>query len=371
MEASRRCFLFSLGAAAWAAEDSGKGRIFPSVAVRYLDPATEFPVTRLTDPQFNSLLPSVDNRIVTSRGLLYASDAAGKWEAFRLDLKSGESRQLTDAAGLDPASLAFLPNERGFYHFDSGRLVETTSGNSKTREVYRVPEGFEKIPGAAYSGDSLYAAFIEKNDIRYRLQLLHLAKGTAMTLVESTEELSDPLLRPRRTSLLYRHAGEPWIVNLDGGQSRRLPLAEGETRQAQWTADGHALMYLNRPSDPRKPANLREFAPGTNADTLIANTTQFAHFHSNSDGSVFIGASASKASPYVLLLVRAVKRELALAEHRASDAAIVTPLFAPNSQSVFFVSDRHGKPAIYWMNVERFVSATEESDVSALGRGGH
>jgi len=38
---------------------------------------------------------------------------------------------------------------------------------------------------------------------------------------------------------------------------------------------------------------------------------------------------------------------------------------------VFFVSDRHGKPAIYWMNVERFVSATEESDVSALGRGGH
>jgi oligogalacturonide lyase len=86
---------------------------------------------------------------------------------------------------------------------------------------------------------------------------------------------------------------------------------------------------------------------------------------------VFIGASASKASPYVLLLVRAVKRELALAEHRASDAAMVTPLFAPNSQSVFFVSDRHGKPAIYWMNVERFVSATEESDVSALGRGGH
>src|SRR3954468_1784640 len=151
MEASRRCFLFSLGAAAWAAEDSGKGRVFPSAAIRYLDPATEFPATRLTDPQFNSLLPSVDNRIVTSRGLLYASDAGGKWEAFRMDLKSGESRQLTATAALDPASVALLPNERGFYSFDSGRLVETTSGNSKTREIYRVPDGFEKIPGAAYS----------------------------------------------------------------------------------------------------------------------------------------------------------------------------------------------------------------------------
>ena len=51
---------------------------------------------------------------------------------------------------------------------------------------------------------------------------------------------------------------------------------------------------------------------------------------------------------------------MTLAEHRASDAAMVTPMLAPNSQSVFFVSDRHGKPAIYRINVERFVEETEE-----------
>ena len=150
------------------------------------------------------------------------------------------------------------------------------------------------------------------------------------------------------------------MVNLDGQQSRRLPLAQGETRQAQWSADGHTLLYLNQPPDPHKLTTLREFTPGADTDTLIAATTQFVHFHSNADASVFIGASGSKASPYVLLLVRAVKRELTLAEHRASDAAMVRPMFAPNSQSVFFVSDRHGKPAIYWINVERFVAETEE-----------
>jgi len=150
-------------------------------------------------------------------------------------------------------------------------------------------------------------------------------------------------------------------VNSDGQQSRRLPLAEGETRQVQWSADGHTLLYLNQPPDAHKLTTLREFTPGANTDTLIANTTQFVHFHSNANSSVFIGASGSKASPYVLLLVRAVKRELTLAEHRARDAALVTPLFAPNSQSVFFASDRHGKPAIYWINVERFVSETEEA----------
>ena len=360
MQASRRWFLFSVAAAACAAENPPKGRIFPSAAVRYVDPATEFVITRLTDPQFTSYLPATGNRVVTSRGLLYASDASGKWEALRMDLKTRESRQLTDATSLDPASLAFLRNERAFYHFDSGRLVETVSSNFKAREIYRVPDGFEKTPGAAYSGDGQNAVFVEKSGSRHRLQWLHLATGVAMTLVESAEEIRDPLLRPGQASLLYWHSGEPWMVNLDGQQSRRLPLAEGQTHQAQWSADGHTLLYLNQPPDPHKLTTLREFTPGADTDTLIAATTQFVHFHSNADASVFIGASGSKASPYVLLLVRAVKRELTLAEHRASDAALVTPMFAPNSQSVFFVSDRHGKPAIYWINVERFVAETEE-----------
>jgi len=61
-----------------------------------------------------------------------------------------------------------------------------------------------------------------------------------------------------------------------------------------------------------------------------------------------------------LLLVRAVRRELALCEHRASDPSMVSPLFSPDSQSVFFVSDRHGKPALYRVHVERFVDETDD-----------
>jgi len=52
---------------------------------------------------------------------------------------------------------------------------------------------------------------------------------------------------------------------------------------------------------------------------------------------------------------------LALAEHRASDPALVAPAFAPNSQFVVFVSDRHGKPAIYWIAVDKLVSETDGS----------
>src|SRR4051812_46537170 len=110
---SRRAFLISsLATAARAAENTAKGRVLPSVAVRYADPATEFTVLRLTDPQFSSSLPAVGNRGLTARQLLYASDADGKWQAYRMDLKSKESRQLTEAENLDASSLALLANER-------------------------------------------------------------------------------------------------------------------------------------------------------------------------------------------------------------------------------------------------------------------
>ncbi len=380
MALSRRGFLFTVAAGCFA-DEPFKGRIVPPAATRYADPATEFPIIRLTDPQFSSLLPFSGNRVLSKSSMLYASDQTGQWEAFRMELKKGESRQLTESTTLDTSSIAYLPNDKGFWHFDAGRLIETDFSKLKPRELYRVPEGFEKTPGVSYSDDGQHAAFVEKSAASdgapvYRLRVLSLQKETAATLLESHEEIRDPLLQPKHSSLVYRIGDEIRIVNIDVQQHQRLQLAEGEIGQFRWSADGHSLLYLNRPKDPHRLTSLREWAadpppatsgkaagtsPGGPRDTLIAQTSQFVHFSPNADASVFVGSSGSKASPYILLLARAVKREFTLAEHRASDAAMVTPLFAPNSQFVAFVSDRHGKPAIYYISVEKFVSETEGS----------
>ena len=362
---SRRSFLASLAAATCAAQTTGKGRVFPSVAVRYSDPATEFRVVRLTDPQFTSSLAAVGNRGVTARQLLYASDMRGSWQVFHMDLKSKVSRQVTDATALDPASVGLVANDRGFRHFDGPKLVETAFYGLKSRELYRVPEGFEKLPGASYSADGQYAVWVEKNATRYRVQLLRTQTGLAATLLESPEELRDPLLRPHNSSLVYRRGGDIWTVGFDAKQNRKVPLAEGETLAAQWTGDGHALEYLNRPPDPKQLTSLREYTPENGAqagrDVRVAETSQFVRFQANADASVYVGASGSKASPYLLLLIRTARRELTLAEHRSSDASLVAPAFAPNSQFVIFVSDRHGKPAIYWIAVDKLVSETDGS----------
>ncbi len=363
---SRRWFLFSLPAAAcFAAENTGKGRILPSVVKRYPDPATEFPISRLTDPAHTSLLPA--GRSIARHGgfLLYASDMTGRFEAYRLDLKNGQSRQLTECEDLDPASVTLLSGDRAFCFLDGKSLVNCNLASFKTHEIYRIPEGFERGHGLGVAEDAQYAAVVEKGS-SYRLMLVHMIDGTATKLVECDEEIRDPLPRPRRASILYRRAAGIWLANYDAQQNYRLHLADGETGPAQWSPDGRTMLYLNYPAEPHKLHTLREFTPDSNEDKLIASTTQFVGFGLNADASVFVGASGSKASPYVLLLVRAVRRELTMAEHRASNAQMVAPIFAPNSQRIFFVSDRDGKPAIYTMSVEKFV---EETDSPAAPQG--
>jgi len=366
MKRTRRWFLSAAPAALaglTGKANADKTKPVPSAYFRYKDPSTEFPVLRLTDPAFTSLLPAHYGRAVSRKStfLLFASDVTGQMEAFRMESKTGASRQLTEQEGLDPASLTLTADERSFCCLAAGKLLMVNLGSGKIREVYRIPEGFEAGSGMSLAEDGLYSALIEKKGASHRLRLIRLADGTATTLAQADEEMRDPIVRPRRASVLYSREGGLWLANYDGQQNYRLRVAEGETGPANWSPDGRSVLYLNYPADRRRLHNIREFVPDTNEDSVIGDTTQFVAFERNGDASVFTGASGSKASPHVLLLVRAVKRELTLCEHRASDPRMVSPIFSPNSQNVFFVSDQHGKPAIYSMAVEKFVSATDST----------
>src|SRR6266576_2398014 len=110
---SRRFFLAAIPGICSAAT-AGKGSLLPSAAVRYPDPTTEFPVFRLTDPEHRSVLPPHYARSVSRKGnfLIYASDASGSMQACRLDLKSGQTRLLTEAGNFDPACFTLTGDER-------------------------------------------------------------------------------------------------------------------------------------------------------------------------------------------------------------------------------------------------------------------
>jgi oligogalacturonide lyase len=361
---SRRLFLSSFaGAGVCFAAD--QGQTFPSETKRYTDQATDFPVFRLTDPAHQSWLPSGYGRVLSRRGnsMLYASDRSGTVQAYRMDLKSGQSRGLTDAKNLEPSSLTMTSDERNFCYLDGRSLFLGSLGGGRTREAYRAAPGQELGRGFSLSEDGLYAALVEQRAGNSRLRLIAMRNGATETLAESSGAISDPMPRPRRAGMLYRRGDdELWLVNFDGAQNRKLRTAPGGLGTALWSPDGRTVLYLNFPADKKQLNNVRECTPDTNEDKLVSKTSQFVAFNRNSDASVLVGASGSKASPFVLLLVRAVRRELTLCEHRASDPRTATPIFSPNSQRIFFQSDRDGKMAIYSMVVDKLVEETQTEE---------
>jgi oligogalacturonide lyase len=289
--------------------------------------------------------------------LLYSRDNE---MVCRLEIKSGVSQEIAQAVGIDPRSLSMVPDERSLYWTESGMtLVQTPlTTNARKRTVYETSQGWRLGSGMSVSEDGLFVTLVETKENQHRLRLIATGKGVATTVAESPVTLKDPVIRPKRAGLFYSRGSELWLASFDGSQNYKLRAAGGEIMGAHWSADGRTIEYLVKAEGASLPA-LRECQPDANEDKLVAPTSQFAAVSRNGDASVFVGASGSKASPHVLLLLRSVKREFTLAEHKASDPSQVSPVFSPNSQRIFFQTDRDGKWAIFMMQVEKLVEETE------------
>ena len=278
---------------------------------------------------------------------------------MRMNLKNGQAQEIASDEGLAAGSPALASDEKNCFYVAKGGVFSVNLTNLKSRRIYALPVGSSAGDGFSISEDGQNAFLVERLGNRYKLMLIPLRGGSAAAAVESAEPISDPMPRPHRAGVLYRRGTEIWLVNYDGAQNRRLRLVTGGTGPALWSPDGRQVLYLNYPEDRKQLNSVREATPDTNEDRMVAPTSQFVGFSLNGDGSVIAGASGSKASPYVLLLLRSVRRELTLCEHHSSDANLVRPVFAPDSRRLYFQSDRHGKLAIYSLNVERLVAETE------------
>lgn len=348
--------LFALPAL--ASETSGKGETFEPEWKRYSDPDTELDVYRLTDPSHSSTLPNSNNRIISrnSAFLIFSSDRAGSSDAYRMDLKTGATRRLTDCKDLDGGSLNLTPDNRSVCYFAGGSLRLTNLANLKEREIYTVPEGWERTPGLTVAANGARVYFAERRGAGSRLRTVTFAQGSARTILEAPFSISAPVERPLRGQILYRDPGNGlWLSDVDGRHNRRLKVAAGGTGPANWAPDGRTVLYLNFPEDRHQLNAIREYTADDDTDKLVAPTSQYADFGFNRDTSVFVGASRNAGSPVILILLRVTRRELTLCEHKASQPDRVEPMFAPDAQRIYFQSDREGKPALYSLHVEKLV----------------
>ena len=361
---TRRSFAAGmLGApAAWAQIGRiKKGGLPPAQGeiVRFYDPITESVIARLTDLRSNSRLPAPQNRFVSAHGhfLIFSSDRSGSMAPFQLDLSRGALRQLARPDRLDPRSLCMDARERSLYFVDGQTLFEIALSNLKQRTVAEGVTAF----GMGVSGADLV---VVKEGRVERLEV-----GKAAPVAENATNAS---IRPGERGCAFWHndAGSDTEVGyapFPPGAAAPKVLISGAVTNCIWEPSGESLMFLREmiipPGEPGgtpvKTAEIHEVMPESGADSRIAPTSQFAAFAPNANASVFVGASRSRAQPTVLLLLRATGREMTLCEHKASDAAAVAPVFSPNSQRVYFQSDREGKWALYSVNTEKLLEPTD------------
>jgi oligogalacturonide lyase len=350
---TRRAMLVLLPASL-AAQTRGRStkpraRPLPSVGefVRFADPSTETAVVRLTSTNSSSLLPAPSNRFISGkeRFLLFSSDRAGKFAPFKVDLRSGLLRQIAETSNLSPLSLSLAPHERSLYFIDGGELKEADLSRPKVETLADNVASFSAEP----SGPGVFAV---------RGGKLQRVNGREITTL--AEDVSDECVaRPGTEAgclFVRRQADgmrEFWCASLNGHPAL---LAGGRISDPYWTPQGQSIIFLRDVSrGDTLFSEIHEAAASGGAESLVTPTSQFAAFSPNGDGSVFVGASRSKAQPDVMLLLRSGHSEMTLCEHRSSQPAQVCPVFSPDARRVYFQSDRQGKPAIYSVNVELLV----------------
>ncbi len=307
---------------------------------------------RLTLPTHDSFLPNAQNRSVSSREgfLVFSSNRDGTLAPFRANLKTGVVTHLGETNSLISDSLCLDSRERELWFLDDHALKAVDLQRLKARTV------LEGITAFHVNGRK-NVAVVQRDQKLERWT----PTGTA-PLADNVS--SRGLISPDGSGCVFSRREAPdaeefWFIPVAGGKAKLL--AKGRISSPCWRPDSQALLFLRFVEHPAYVASeLKEAALDGSSERLVAETSQFITFAANGDGSVFVGASKSKAQPNIVLLLRSVGREMVLCEHRSHEPKSVWPVFSPNSQRVYFESDREGKSAIYSVNVEKFVDQTGE-----------
>lgn len=395
---SRRAFLAAGGLSSARLSANGKGTRLESPITEFDDELTGRKVERLTNPEILFHLPHHHHRFLSRRSdfLLLSGEAAGSRQAYVYDLDRERLTQLTEGPGFHPYSPTMDERERDFYYLQGDELKSASLRGRGETVIFRCPEEWSLSGHLSVSADARWAAVIEikqgheeddpakqfKGRPRCRLRAIEIERPeNNLVLAEERRWLAHPQFRPGRSEVLFAHEG-PWdevddriqIVGLDGEKPRSIRLRRGDETigHEYWSADGSRIYYVHFPNKTLRGATIRSLDPESTAEAVVSPCSAFGWLQNNRDGSVIAGSSRRPSGPNVYVLFARLKREVTLCEHASSskpypvagservdhDCAQPETVFSPDSQWVYFVSDKDGRPAIYRTKVEDLVEAT-------------
>src|SRR5260370_5805578 len=148
-----------------------------------------------------------------------------------MDLKTFESRQITEAKGSLPGSLVLASDEKAFHFVDETTVYSGNLSSLRHKPVYEAPAGFE-IRRLAASDDTTHLFVVESSPNVWRLRAVRLLGNGPSGAVESPDPITHPLPRPTRAGILYRRRGELLLTAYSGAPNHRCPVSASAPAQA-------------------------------------------------------------------------------------------------------------------------------------------
>ena len=396
---SRRLFITST--LAGPSLFAGRGDRIPAPRTPFDDPLTERKMFRLTNPAVLHHLPQYQHRFIAHNNsfLLLAAEHTGTRQLYRLELKRDRLVQLTDGPGVHPYAAHLQPNDRGLFFLQGKALHQANIDGGNLKTLYTCPDEW-MFPGEiAISSNNRHAALIEMKESDWqssprllfesrplcRVRVIDLSSQSSRihnwVATEERRWLSTVLFRPGRSQLLYIREGPSnrvrnrlQLINLDGSEKASVRPTQAKERimQERWSTDGSRLRYINYPDVRRWSANICNLVPETRQESIETPCSAFGWFRENSDSSAIVGASRRPSGPNMYVLFPKMQREITLCEHQSSFksfpvagtdrmdplAAVPSPALSPDSEWLYFVTDREGLPTLYAMPLDDLIEST-------------
>lgn len=384
----------------------------------FCDPDTGARVERLTSPKVTSHLPKQTCRYTSADGtvMLYVGECGEYRQLYAMNLLTGVAVQLTSGKGLceyecvwldvDDAHALFaqsgaiwrvnletLLRER-LYECERGWLPQCLTLSGDGRYVLVTEYEHTSVPVSLEETDWSYFALTTIASPHCRIVMLDRKTGERHVVRDERCWLGRASLRPGDPdTVLYCHEGpydyiddRMWIVNVDGTDVRCVrhtppgAVVVGET----WAADGSGVYHLY--SDEKSRAGGADGGLAsicvTDIATLETRRAMDCHLYAHCSGSRDDRWAAGDASDGVLLHLLSKNgsehpddyiylvdirhwREVRLCHHASSwgagygtiQDAHPHPAFSDDCRYLLFTSDRDGHPAIYRVDLARFLWA--------------
>jgi oligogalacturonide lyase len=303
--------------------------------------------------------------------------------------------QLTEGPAVHTYSATLDRKDKRVFFLQGNELKRVSAKGGSPRRLYVAESGWRMTGHLAVSDSMRYAAVVQMREEdwvdgfeeqfakrpRCRIQLVDLRTGHGRLLVGQNQWLAHPQFRPGTNDVLYCHEGpwdkvdRLWLMRAGAPGPRNIRPRQGEEKLGHeyWSDSGEEVCYVHYPDATGRGATVRCVNVNSGEERTVSRCSHFGWLSANGDNSTVVGASRSLAGPNIYVLFTRLRREITICEHASSGkpypiagtnqtdpwASAPEPVFSPDSQWIYFVSDREGLPAVYRVAVPDLVKVTE------------